>query len=79
MAVTLMFRRDAVLISGVEDDPGGLAVRVYIGPRYRRRYYLISEPEARERARRAWGGHHGHLVSTHEELSSVGIFLEEGR
>lgn len=69
---------DACLITGVEDDPGGIGVRVFVGARYKGDYFLVSEPEAVEEARRAWG-RGGHCFGDLDDLREVGILLKEKR
>lgn len=67
-----------VLVVGVEPDPGGLACRVYVGARYKRRYFLVSEPEARAKVERAWRSTNQHLVADLDDLKALGPLLTEG-
>jgi hypothetical protein len=66
----------AVFITGVEDDPGGVACRVYVGPRYHRRYFLVSDPDARAECERAWRGSRGHVIADRDDLAAVGVLLQ---
>lgn len=68
-----------VLVVGVEDDPGGLATRVYVGSRSAGRYVLVSDPEARARIETAWRSTSQHLVADKEELLCLGPLLREVR
>lgn len=47
------------LLVGVEDDPDG-GIRAYLGARYKRIYVHVTDPEAVEQFRRAWGYPMGH-------------------
>lgn len=47
------------MLVGLEDGPDG-ALKVYLGARWKRTYLLVTEPEAQEQFRRAWGGG-GHI------------------
>lgn len=76
---SMLLHPNWTLIVGVEDDPGGVAVRVYVGARFERRYYLISDPDAKKRIVDAWAGSRQHVVSTHDELAGVGILLSEAQ
>jgi hypothetical protein len=42
------------LLVGVEDDPGG-GIRAYLGARWKGVYLHVTEPDAVEQFRRAWG------------------------
>lgn len=62
-----------IWITGIEDRPNG-AMRVYVGPRYKGRYFL-PEPDEREPIRRAWGCG-GHLWMHPDSLEDRPIFRE---
>lgn len=70
---------DAVLVTGVEGDPGGFACRVYIGARYEGRYFLISDPDARKAAEHAWHGSSQHVIADMRELAAIGVLLTDSR
>lgn len=74
--VALLLSRDGRLVVGVEDDRETGGVRVYVDARYLNRYSLIVDTEACERIRRAWLGHHQHLVASFQDLWPL---HEEGR
>jgi hypothetical protein len=64
-----------VFVVGVEPDPKGC--RVYIGARWRGRYFLVTEPEWVEKFHRAWNASFmGHLTMPRE---SVPYLLTEYR
>lgn len=64
------------LICGVEPDPFG-GVRVFVGARYRGRYFVLRDPEDVAAARAAWASSYcGHLVMDHR---SVPYLLTEYR
>jgi hypothetical protein len=54
-----------VEVCGVEDGPQG--VRVFVGPRYRGRYFLVPEGPDAERARRSWAVSR-HLIMDRREV-----------
>lgn len=77
--VSLLMSGRGTLIVGVEDDPGGLAIRVFVRHRSEGRYFLVSQPEAREEIARAWRSTSQHLVADVEELAMLGPLLTERR
>ena len=62
-----------VLVCGVEPDPAG--ARVYIGARYRGRYFIARGEDA-DKALRVWRGSIGHVVMDRRQ---VGYLLTEYR
>lgn len=74
----LCLHPDAVIITGVEDDPGGIGIRVFIGQRGRGAYFLISDPDDVGRVRDAWArSYAGHLFALYGDLVQVGVRLNE--
>jgi hypothetical protein len=77
--IGLLLSSHGTLIVGVEDDPGGLAIRVFVGHRASGRYYLVSEPWAKEKIWSAWRSTSRHLVADLDELAALGPLLTERR
>ena len=81
-AVAMFLSGRGVLITDVAEDPAGLSTRVYISGEhtddghYDRRYILVSDPELRENARRAWRSQR-HVVADRDELLAAGPLLRE--
>lgn len=74
----LAFSGLGVEICGVEPDPAG--VRVYVGPRYRGRYFLVTHPEGVEACKRAWAGSYtGHLLMDRREVPYLLTEYRESR
>lgn len=63
----LAFSGLGVEVCGVEPDPAG--ARVYVGPRWRGRYFLVTEPAEVDRVRAAWASTFcGHLIMDRREV-----------
>lgn len=73
--IALLCSGRGVLVVGVEPDPGGLATRVYVNHRSDNRYFLISDPEARETVEQAWRSTKQHVVADIDQLQSLGPLL----
>lgn len=43
-------------VVGVEDDPDGHGLRLYLGTRSAGIYVVVEDPDAQEQVRRAWNG-----------------------
>lgn len=73
----LAFSGLGVLICGVEPHPPTGGVRVFVGPRYRGRYFVLDDPGDADAARSGWAASFcGHLVM---DRRSVPYLLTEYR
>ena len=64
----LAFSGMGVEICGVEPDISG-GVKVYVGARYRGRYFIVSDPDDAAHVRRQWAAtYRGHLLMDRREV-----------
>lgn len=79
-----LFTGSQTICTGIEDDPSG-ALRVYVGPRYKGVYALLTNERDIAVMRRAWGSMSAHIVIPtpsadslfHDELRPP-LLAEEG-
>lgn len=63
----LAFSGLGVEICGVEPDIDG--IRVYVGPRYQGRYFLVRDPDGVDRVKYKWAASiRGHLIMDRRDV-----------